>query len=313
MGEGFLWVIFIAVFIAALILDLFVFQRKAHIIPVKEALKLVLFWFTIAMGFLALVWVVEGPAKGVEFLTAYLVEYSLSIDNLFVFLALFTYFVVPREAQRKVLLWGILGAIFFRGIFIFVGIAAIEKWSFLMYVLGVILIYTAFKLITQKEKEVDPEKNPVVRLTRKFIRVDPQYDGSKFFKRKDGLLYATPLVIVLVTIETMDVMFAVDSVPAVFGITLDPFIVYTSNVFAILGLRALFFALAGLFYLFRYLVYGLSIVLAFVGVKMLIVHWYKMPVLLSLAVVVGLILGSVLLSIILPKKETKESDKTPVV
>lgn len=313
MGEGFLWVIFIAVFIAALILDLFVFQRKAHIIPVKEALKLVLFWFTIAMGFLALVWVVEGPAKGVEFLTAYLVEYSLSIDNLFVFLALFTYFVVPREAQRKVLLWGILGAIFFRGIFIFVGIAAIEKWSFLMYVLGVILIYTAFKLITQKEKEVDPEKNPVVRLTRKFIRVDPQYDGSKFFKRKDGLLYATPLVIVLVTIETMDVMFAVDSVPAVFGITLDPFIVYTSNVFAILGLRALFFALAGLFYLFRYLVYGLSIVLAFVGVKMLIVHWYKMPVLLSLAVVVGLILGSVLLSIIFPKKESKDSDKAPVL
>ncbi len=311
MVQDFLWVVFIVIFVAALILDLFVFQRKNHVIPVKEALKLVLFWFTIAMGFLTLVWIVEGPAKGIEFLTAYLVEYSLSVDNLFVFLALFTYFVVPREAQRKVLLWGILGAIFFRGIFIFIGIAAIERWSFLMYVLGAILIYTAFKLITQKEKEVNPEKNPVVRLVRKFIRVDPQYDGSKFFKRKDGLLYATPLLIVLVTIETMDVMFAVDSVPAVFGITLDPFIVYTSNVFAILGLRALFFALAGLFYLFRYLVYGLSIVLAFVGVKMLIIHWYKIPVVVSLAVVIGLILASILLSIVFPKKESKEADEAP--
>jgi tellurite resistance protein TerC len=268
-----------------MVLDLFVFQRKAHVIPVKEALKLVGFWVSLALAFAVLVYLTEGAEKGTEFLTAYLIEYSLSVDNMFVFLALFTYFAVPREAQRKVLLWGILGAIFFRGIFIFAGIALVERFHFLLYILGAVLLYTAYKLLTQKDKEVEPEKNPVVRLTRKFIRVDPQYHGTRFFKRIDGLLYATPLLITLVAIETMDVIFATDSVPAVFGITLDPFIVYTSNIFAILGLRALFFALAGLFYLFRYLVYGLSIILAFVGVKMLIVDLYHIPVPVSLGVV----------------------------
>ncbi|MBI2980294.1 MAG: TerC family protein [Chloroflexi bacterium] len=307
MVQDFLWIVFIAVFVVGLLLDLFVFQRKAHVIPVNEALKLVAFWVSLAMGFFILVWVVEGQGKGLEFLTAYLVEYSLSIDNMFVFLALFTYFAVPREAQRKVLLWGILGAIIFRGIFIFAGIALVERFHFLLYVLGVVLLYTAYKLIAQKEKEVNPEENPVVRLARRFIRVDSQYDGVKFFKKIDGLRYATPLFITLVAIEAMDIMFAVDSVPAVFGVTLDPFIVYTSNIFAILGLRALFFALAGLFYLFRYLVYGLSIVLAFIGIKLLIVDLYHIPVAVSLLVVVGLIGASVLASILLPKKETAEA------
>lgn len=309
MDQIFLWIIFIAIFIAALALDLFVFQRKAHVIPVKEALKLVGFWVSLALAFNALVYFTRGPEKGIEFLTAYLIEYSLSIDNLFVFLALFTYFAVPREAQRRVLLWGILGAIFFRGIFIFAGIALIERFHFLTYVLGIILLYTAYKLITQKEKEIDPEHNPVVRIARRIIRVDSKYDGVKFFKKIGGIRYATPLLITLLTIETMDVMFAVDSVPAVLGITLDPFIVYTSNICAVLGLRALFFALAGLFYLFRYLVYGLSIVLAFVGIKILIADLFKIPALASLGVIALLIIGSILLSILLPAKDT---DKTPV-
>ena len=310
--QSHLWIVFIIVFVASLTLDLFVFQRKAHIILVKEALKLVAFWVALALIFNVVVYFTEGPAKGAEFLTAYLIEYSLSIDNLFVFLALFTYFAVPREAQRKVLLWGILGAIFFRGLFIFAGIALIERFHFLIYILGLLLIYTAIKLITQKEKEVDPEKNPLVRIARRFIRVNPQYDGSKFFKRINGALWATPLFIVLLSIETMDVMFAVDSVPAVFGITLDPFIVYTSNIFAILGLRALFFAIAGLFYMFHYLVYGLCIVLAFVGVKMLLIDVYHIPTLVSLGVVFGLIAGSILSSIIFPKKETKKLETKSV-
>ncbi len=304
MEQSFLWIIFIAVFVVALILDLFVFQRKAHIIPVKEALKLVAFWVALAVGFNILIYFTRGSEKGLEFTTAYLIEYSLSVDNLFVFLALFTYFAVPREAQRKVLLWGILGAIVFRGVFIFAGIALVERFHFILYILGGVLIYTACKLITQREKEVNPERNPVVRLSRKFIRVDSQYEGAKFFKKMNGVKYATPLLITLIAIETMDIMFAVDSVPAVLGITLDPFIVYTSNIFAILGLRALFFALAGLFYLFRFLVYGLCIILAFVGVKMLIVDLYKIPVGISLGVVGGLIIGSILVSIAFPKKDT---------
>ena len=315
MTESWLWIIFAAIFVVGLALDLFVFQRKAHVIPVKEALKLVAFWVALALAFAALVFFTEGTKKGTEFLTAYLIEYSLSVDNMFVFLALFTYFAVPREAQRKVLLWGILGAIFFRGIFIFAGIALVERFHFLLYILGLVLLYTAYKLVTQKEKEVEPERNPVVRLVRKFIRVSPQYDGTKFFKRTSSLLYATPLFISLVAIETMDVMFAVDSVPAVFGITLDRFIVYTSNIFAILGLRALFFSLAGLFYLFRYLVYGLCIVLAFVGIKMLLnilpdvfnIH-FEMPTLVSLGVVFFIIAVSILLSIVLPKKDSPETE-----
>jgi tellurite resistance protein TerC len=303
MEQSYLWMLFAIVFVVALVLDLFVFQRKAHVIPVKEALKLVAFWVSLALIFAVVVYLTEGSKKGLEFITAYLVEYSLSIDNLFVFLAVFAYFAVPREAQRKVLLWGILGAIFFRGIFIFAGIALIQKFHFLLYILGVLLIYTSIRLITQKDKEVNPEKNPLVRFTRKFIRCETQYDGSKFFKRVNGLLCATPLFIVVIAIETMDVMFATDSVPAVFGVTLDPFIVYTSNLFAILGLRALFFAIAGLFYLFHYLVHGLAIVLTFIGVKMLLIDVIEIPVWVSLGVVAILIAGSIVVSILFPKKE----------
>jgi len=307
MSEAYLWPVFAVVFVAALFLDLFVFQRKAHVIPVKEALKLVGFWVALALAFNVVVYFYLGHEKGILFTTTYLIEYSLSVDNLFVFLAIFTYFAVPREAQRKVLLWGILGAIFFRGIFIFAGITLIERFHILIYVLGAFLIYTAIKLMTQKEIEVEPEKNPVVRFARKIIPVAPEYDGASFFKRINGVLVATPLIIVLVAIETMDIMFATDSVPAVLAITTDPLIVYSSNIFAILGLRALFFALAGLFYLFRYLSTGVCFVLAFVGVKMLLTDVFPIPVLISLGVVVAILVGSVILSIILPKKESEET------
>jgi tellurite resistance protein TerC len=312
MSETYLWPIFAAIFVVALTLDLFVFQRKAHIIKVKEALKLSAFWIVLALIFNAVVYFTLGAQKGGEFLTAYLIEKSLSVDNLFVFLAIFTYFRAPRESQRKVLVWGILGAIVFRGIFIFAGIGLISRFHFLIYLLGAFLIYTAIKLATKKEKEVEPEKNPVVRFARKIVRVAPAYEGASFFMKKNGVRFATPLIIVLIAIETTDIMFATDSVPAVLAVTLDPLIVYSSNIFAILGLRALFFALAGLFYLFRYLSTGICIVLAFVGVKMILSILpdvfkipFEIPVIVSLGVVVAILVISVILSIVLPKKEAE--------
>jgi len=309
MSEALLWPIFGGIFVVAMVFDLFIFHRKAHVVPLREALKLVGFWVALALAFNGLIYFYLGHEKGVLFTTAYLIEYSLSMDNLFVFLAIFTYFAVPREAQRKVLLWSILGAVFLRAIFIFAGITLIERFHFVIYILGAFLIYTAIKLMTQKEIEVEPEKNPIVRFARKIIPVAQEYDGASFFKRNKGVLFATPLIIALIAIATMDIMFAVDSVPAVLAVTTDPLIVYSSNMFAILGLRALFFALAGLFYLFRYLSTGVCIVLAFVGLKMLtadlLVHFfnYHLPVTISLGVVIAILAGSVVLSIFLPKKE----------
>ena len=302
MNGTWLWPVFAGIVLVALFLDLFVFQRKAHVIPVKEALKLVAFWVGLALIFDIILYFSKGRNEAVLFTTAYLIEYSLSVDNLFVFLAIFTYFAVPREAQRKVLLWGILGAIVFRGIFIFAGIGLIGKFHFLIYILGAFLIYTSIKLITQKEKEIEPEKNPIVRFARKIIRVTPDYNGATFFQRNNGLLFATPLIIVLITIETMDIMFATDSVPSVLAVTLNPLIVYSSSIFAVLGLRALFFALAGLFYLFRYLSTGVCIVLVFVGVKMLLSDVIDIPVLVSLGVVLTILAGSIVLSLVIPKK-----------
>ena len=297
-----MWPVFAGIVLIALFVDLFVFQRKAHVIPVKEALKLVGFWIGLAIIFDVVLYFYLGRDKAVLFTTAYLIEYSLSVDNLFVFMAIFTYFAVPREAQRKVLLWGILGAIFFRGLFIFAGIGLIGKFHFLIYILGVFLIYTSIKLITQREKEVKPDKNPVVRFARKILRVSSEYHGATFFERKKGVLFATPLIIVLIAIETMDIMFATDSIPSILAVTIDPLIVYSSSIFAILGLRALFFALSGLFHLFRYLSTGVCIVLAFVGVKLLISDIFEIPVLISLGVVLVILASSVILSLVIPRK-----------
>jgi tellurite resistance protein TerC len=310
MDVTWLWPVFGGIVVIALFLDLFVFQRKAHVIPLKEALKLVAFWVGLAFIFGVILLFTLGRDKAVLFTTAYLIEYSLSVDNLFVFLAIFTYFAVPREAQRKVLLWGIIGAIIFRAIFIFAGIGLISKFHFLIYVLGVFLIYTSIRLATQKEREIKPEKNPVVRFARKIMRVTPEYHGASFFERNKGLLFVTPLIIVLITIETMDIMFATDSVPSVLAVTLDPLIVYSSSIFAVLGLRALFFALAGLFYLFRYLSTGVCIVLVFVGVKMLLTDVFEIPVLVSLGVILAILAGSVILSISIKPKLSEYSSKT---
>jgi tellurite resistance protein TerC len=277
VDQFYLWIIFGVFFVVALTLDLFVFQRKSHVIPIKEALKLVAFWVALALVFNLIVYFVRGPDRAVEFITAYLIEYSLSIDNLFVFLAVFTYF-------------------------------AIERFHFLIYILGALLLYTGFKLLRQKKEEVHPEKNPLVRLAQKLVRTVPEYHDSKFFVRIQKYRYVTPLLLVLISIESMDVMFAVDSVPAVLGITLDPMIVYTSNIFAILGLRALFFAISGMFYLFQYLLHGLSIVLLFIGIKMLISGFYEVPVFVSLGVIAVVIFGSILLSILFPKKKSNDSE-----
>src|SRR3990172_3510984 len=316
MNQTWLWILFAIVFTVSMVLDLFVFHRKAHVIPVKEALKLVGFWVALAAAFNILLFFSLGREKGVLFTTAYLLEYSLSVDNLFVFLAIFTYFAVPREAQHKVLVWGILGVIVLRGVFIFAGVELIRRFEFLTYVLGGFLIYTAIKMVTQKEREVEPDRNPIVKFSKKIIRVTPEYHGADFFTLKDGIKFATPLIIVLLPSKVLNRLFATASVPAVLGVSHDLFIVYTSNMFAVLGLRALFFAMAGLFYLFRYLSTGICVVLAFVGAKMLVVHWIHLPgnpeqqALASLGMVLTILAGSIILSIALPKKEAPAEEKT---
>lgn len=309
MSETWLWILFATIFIVAMVLDLFVFHRKAHVIPVKEALKLVGFWVFLAAVFDIGLYFYLGAEKALLFSTAYILEYSLSVDNLFVFLAIFTYFAVPREAQHKVLVWGIFGVIILRGIFILVGTELLNRFEFLNLVLGAFLIYTAVKMATQKEKEVAPDRNPIVRFSKKIIRVAPEYTGSNFFTIKNGIRFATPLIIVLIAIDVIDTMFAVDSVPAVLGVSRDLFIVFTSNMFAVLGLRALFFAMAGLFYLFRFLSIGICVVLAFVGIKMIISYFAHLPgnseqqALVSLGVVLIILAVSVVFSLLLPKKE----------
>lgn len=303
-GENaWLWIGFNLFILLMLALDLGVFHRKAHEISIREALIWSAVWISLALIFNVGVYYYAGSQKALEFLTGYIIEKALSVDNIFVFLMVFTYFRVSPKYQYEVLFWGILGAVVMRAIFIFAGVALIQKLHWVIYVFGVFLIFTGIKMITEHGKKIEPEKNAVLRLFRRMMPVTEQYHGDRFFIRQNGMLYATPLFVVLLVIETTDVIFAVDSIPAILAITLDPFIVYSSNIFAILGLRALYFALAGMMQLFRYLHYGLSAVLVFVGTKMIIVDYYKIPVLVSLSVVVGLILLSVLVSVLNPKKE----------
>jgi tellurite resistance protein TerC len=238
-------------------------------------------------------------------LTGYVIEWSLSVDNLFVFLVIFSYFAVPPVYQHRVLFWGILGALVLRASFIATGTALLANFHWMIYVFGGFLIFTGIKLLFAGDDKIEPEKNPAVLLVRRFMKITPEYQGQRFFIRKDGKLWATPLFLVLVVVETTDVIFAVDSIPAIFAITLDPFIVYTSNVFAILGLRALFFLLAGVMEMFHYLRVGLSFVLCFVGIKMVIVDFYKIPIGASLAVVAGILLLSILASVLKQRKEER--------
>ncbi len=300
------WIFFNAFVVFLLFLDLKVFHRKSHKIEIKEALIGSAFWILLALIFCAGVYYFQGHEPGLQFLTAYLIEKSLSVDNLFVFLVIFSHFKVQDQYQHRILFWGILGALIMRAIFIFAGVALIHRFHWVMYIFGAFLIFTGYKLVFGKEKEMSPEKSPFFKIVRKIFPLTANYEGGKFFSRHPnhkGLL-ATPLFVVLIMIEGTDVMFALDSIPAVISISRDPFIVYTSNIFAILGLRALYFALAGLMRMFHYLHYGLGVILAFVGVKMLIADIYHVPIAIALGVILGVLAISIVISILKPKKES---------
>jgi len=285
-----------------LALDLGVFHRKAHVIKIKEALLWSAFWIGLSLLFNLGIYFWRGPETALEFLTGYLIEKSLSVDNIFVFLLIFSYFRVPSLYQHKVLFWGILGALVMRAIFIATGVTLIQKFHWIIYIFGAFLILTGIKMALQKDKKIHPERNPVLRLFRRYMPVTDDYKDDKFFVKRAGHYLATPLFVVLLVVETTDIIFAVDSIPAILAITLDPFIVYTSNVFAILGLRALYFALAGIMQLFHHLHYGLSAILVFVGVKMLLADIYKIPVGIALGVIASILLISVIASVIWPRK-----------
>ncbi|MCX6144822.1 MAG: TerC family protein [Ignavibacteriales bacterium] len=290
--------------VAMLVLDLGVFQRRAHVIGIKEALGWSAFWIALSMIFNIGLYFWQGREAALLFFTGYLIEKSLSVDNLFVFLMLFMYFKVPGKYQHKVLFWGILGALVLRGALIATGVVLISKFHWILYLFGAFLVFAGIKMGFQKETaEVHPERNVAVRMFKKLMPVTSEYHEAKFFIKIDGRRHATLLVIVLIVVETTDLVFALDSIPAIFAITTDPFIVYTSNVFAILGLRALYFALAGMMNLFHYLKIGLSVVLAFVGLKMLLAEVYPIPIAVALGVIGVVLLLSVLASILWPKQE----------
>jgi len=308
-----LWIGFNAFVLMMLALDLGVFHRKAHVITFRESITWTIVWVSLAMVFNLGIAHYMGPEKGLEFFTGYVIEKSLSVDNVFVFALLFSYFSVPLIHQHKVLFWGILGALVMRAIMIFIGAALIERFAWIIYVFGVFLIITGLKMIFKREEEIHPERNPVVRWFKKLMPVTSDFRGSNFFVRENGVLMATPLIVVLILVEVSDLIFAVDSIPAIFAVTTDPFIVYTSNVFAILGLRSLYTALAGVMDKFHYLKIGLGIVLTFVGVKMLLGHTpYKIDTLVSLAVIGGVLATSVITSLLVPRKlDTTDRPKTP--
>lgn len=280
-----------------LALDLGIIQRRAHFPSMKEALAWTFFWVSLALLFCLFIYYVHGSQKAFEFLAGYIVEEALSIDNVFVFIVIFTYFAVPRDVQHKVLFWGILGAIIFRATFIVAGAALVAKFHWILYLLGAFLIFTAIKLIVQGETEVHPEHNPLVKFARKYLPVTENYVGQKFFIRKNKKLYATPLFIVLLMIESTDIAFATDSIPAIFAITRDTFIIYTSNICAVLGLRALYFVIAGFMKQFKYLRYGLSAVLCFIGIKMLIEPLLHIPIIISLSIIFSIISTSIIISV----------------
>lgn len=306
------WIIFAVIILVLLVLDLGVINRKAHVIKMKEALLWTSFWVTLAIAFGVGVYYFYGHGKAMEFFAAYLIEYSLSIDNLFVFMLIFRYFGVPHAYEHKTLFWGILLALITRAVFIFAGVALINTFHWVMYIFGAFLIYTGVKMAFNQQTEVHPDKNIALKLLRVFFPVSKQFAGSKFFVFKKGIRYATPMLAVLLALETTDILFAVDSIPAVLAISKDPFIVYTSNVFAILGLRSLFFAISGLMKLFHLLHYGLAAILTFVGAKMLIEDFFDIPVAASLIAIASILAVSIISSLIWPGKEPQDDEVPPV-
>jgi tellurite resistance protein TerC len=300
-----MWLIFAAVIALMFILDLWLFNRKSHEIHFKEALSWTLVWVGIAAAFNVGVWYFLGKSKALEFLTGYVIEESLSVDNLFVFIMIFSYFKVTRAQQPKILKWGIIGALVMRGIFIVVGIGLIERFHWAVYVFGAVLIYTGIKMAFGGEGEIDPEKNLAVRLLRKLVPITKGTWGDRFFIKRRGIVAATPLLLTLIVVESSDLIFAVDSIPAVLAVTRDPFIVYSSNVFAIMGLRSLYYLLAHVMEMFVYLKLGVSCILAFVGGKMLLADVVEIPLHFSLGVIVGVLTISVLASLVIPGKRRR--------
>ena len=300
-GSTWLWVGFSLFIVTMLSLDLGLFNRKAHTIKYREAWIWSAVWVTLASIFASLVFYNQGSKRGLEFVTGYLIELSLSVDNLFVFLLIFSYFKVPARFQHRVLFWGVMGALIMRLTMIFIGAALITRFHWIIYIFGAFLVYTGIKMFRHDDMEVEPEQNPIVRLVTRFLPISRQYDEQKFFTRINGKRTGTLLLLVLVVVEVTDLVFAVDSIPAIFAITTDTFIVYTSNVFAILGLRSMYFLLAGVVEKFRYLRIGLAIVLTFIGVKMLIVALgFHIPIWFSLIFVAVVLLGSVVASLLIP-------------
>jgi tellurite resistance protein TerC len=296
------WIFFILFILLMLALDLGVFHRKAHAISFKESLLWTMVWVGLAMTFNVIIYFWKGPEKAIEFLTGYLIEQSLSVDNLFVFILIFGYFQVPPKYQHRVLFWGIIGALILRGVFIFAGVALMEKFHWMIYLFGGILMVSGYKMFFQKDKKIEPEKNPVVRIFKRFFPVTHQSEGSRFFIKQNNRWFATPLFLVLIIVETTDVIFAVDSVPAILAITTDSFIVFTSNAFAILGLRSLYFALAGIINVFRYLHFGLASILIFIGLKMVLADVYQIPVGAALITVVSILIISIIASLTIKLK-----------
>jgi tellurite resistance protein TerC len=299
-----LWIAFALLMMVMITIDLGL-SRKSHEISFREALTWTIIWFVLAMLFNVGVYHYLGSRQGVEFFTAYLIEKSLSVDNLFVFIMIFSYFQVARLYQPKILKWGIIGALIMRALFIFLGVELLNAFSWMMYVFGIILVITGIKMARGGEEEIEPEKNLLVRLARKFYPVTPHIRSDRFFVMKEGIRHATPLFLTLLVVESSDVIFAVDSIPAVFAVTRDPFIIYTSNVFAIMGLRSLFFLLSGAMGMFVYLKFGISFILAFVGVKMLLADLWPIPTYFSLGIIVGVLSISILMSVMFGKKPNR--------
>jgi tellurite resistance protein TerC len=303
MVSIYFWIGFHIFIFFMLALDLGVFNKRDHKVPVKEAIIWSSVWITLALLFNLFVYFEFGKIKAFEFLTGYVIEYSLSVDNIFVFILIFTYFAVSARYQHKILFWGIIGALVMRGIFIFAGVALINRFHWIILIFGGFLVFTGIRMLFQKETQVNPEKNPVVRFFKKFLPVTDEEHGSSLFIRQNHKTYATPLFLVLLVIESSDLIFAVDSIPAVLAISHSRFIVYTSNIFAILGLRSLYFAVSGIMGYFRYLKVGLAFVLTFVGIKMLASFFkFEIPILLSLSIIILILLISILLSVVIKKK-----------
>lgn len=312
MNQVTMWLSFNALILVLLAIDLGVFHRSSKAITIREALLWTGIWVFIAFLFNVFVYYQFGEQKAFEFFTGYLIEKSLSVDNIFVMVMIFSYFQVPVQYQHKVLFWGILGALIMRFGFIYSGIELIHKFNWLIYIFGGFLVFTGIKLIRQSEENFDPEQNPVVKIARKCLPITPSYSGDQFFVRKETKLWATPLFLVVLLIEATDLIFAVDSIPAILAITDDAFIVYTSNTFAILGLRSLYFALAGVEKYFSYLKYGLAVILIFIGTKMCIADIYKIPIEISLAFIVLTLSVSVLMSMILNQERVSKEEGKPL-